>query len=233
MWWNNRKDVRNNAGNKGAGGNERNNWQRNNIILVRPADRCCRVWRKVRYRCRKSRVPHYRKGTALCWWSPRTYKSVQAQRIRFYVPPAFERYARGIYSTWFEQKRIQQWKKEDYEIIYPLEYYEKESKKDISMDWLIKKRINLYVELLPKFSAHVMRHTACTRMAGCRMDVKVLQYIMGHAHIDVTKEVYNHIGELTRIEKEIARLDSMALNAWHQKTKIGVKLVSKSKKSQF
>ena len=25
------------------GGNERNNWRRNNIILVRPADRCCRV----------------------------------------------------------------------------------------------------------------------------------------------------------------------------------------------
>ena len=51
-------------------------------------------------------------------------------------------------------------------------------------------------ELLPKFSAHVMRHTACTRMAECRMDVKVLQYIMGHAHIDVTMEVYNHIQEL-------------------------------------
>lgn len=60
---------------------------------------------------------------------------------------------------------------------------------------------------------HVMRHTACTRMAECRMDVKVLQYIMGHAHIDVTMEVYNHIGELTRIENEIARLDSMVLNA--------------------
>ena len=68
-------------------------------------------------------------------------------------------------------------------------------------------------ELLPKFSAHVMRHTACTRMAECRMDVKVLQYIMGHAHIDVTMEVYNHIGELTRIENEIARLDSVVLNA--------------------
>lgn len=45
------------------------------------------------------------------------------------------------------------------------------------------------------------------------MDVKVLRYIMRHAHIDVTKEVYNHIGELTRIENEIARLDSMVLNA--------------------
>ena len=50
---------------------------------------------------------------------------------------------------------------------------------------------------------------------------------MGHAHIDVTMEVYNHIGELTRIENEIARLDSMVLNAWHHKKRnwcqIGVK----------
>ena len=50
-------------------------------------------------------------------------------------------------------------------------------------------------------------------MVEYRMDVKVLQYIMGHTHIDVTKEVYNHIGELTRIENEIARLDSVVLNA--------------------
>lgn len=67
-------------------------------------------------------------------------------------------------------------------------------------------------ELLRKVSAHVMRHTACTRMAECRMDIKVLQYIMGHAHIDVTMDVYNHLGDRERIEQEIARLDSMAVN---------------------
>ncbi len=67
-------------------------------------------------------------------------------------------------------------------------------------------------ELLPKVSAHVMRHTACTRMAECRMDMKVLQYIMGHAHIDVTMEVYNHLGDRERIENEIARLDGIAVN---------------------
>ena len=82
---------------------------------------------------------------------------------------------------------------------------------DIQKVWNIVLAVDKYN--LPKFSAHVMRHTACTRMAECRMDVKVLQYIMGHAHIDVTMEVYNHIGELTRIENEIARLDSMMLNA--------------------
>ena len=58
----------------------------------------------------------------------------------------------------------------------------------------------------------VMRHTACTRMAECRMDMKVLQYIMGHAHINVTMEVYNHLGDRERIENEIARLDKMAVD---------------------
>ena len=62
------------------------------------------------------------------------------------------------------------------------------------------------------------------------MDIKVLQYIMGHAHIDVTMEVYNHLGDRARIESEIAKLDSMAVNFWHQKGKIGVKMVSNLEK---
>lgn len=44
------------------------------------------------------------------------------------------------------------------------------------------------------------------------MDMKVLQYIMGHAHIDVTMEAYNHLSDRERIENEIARLDKMAVN---------------------
>ncbi len=44
------------------------------------------------------------------------------------------------------------------------------------------------------------------------MDIKVLQYIMGHAHIDVTMEVYNHLSDRERIEHEIARLDNVAIN---------------------
>lgn len=67
-------------------------------------------------------------------------------------------------------------------------------------------------ELLPKVSAHIMRHTACTRMAEKRMDVKVFQYIMGHAHIDVTMDVYNHVSEMSRIESEITRLENVAIS---------------------
>ena len=56
------------------------------------------------------------------------------------------------------------------------------------------------------------KDAACTRMAESRMDIKVLQCIMGHAHFDVTMEVYNHLGDRARIENEIAKLDSMAVN---------------------
>ncbi len=44
------------------------------------------------------------------------------------------------------------------------------------------------------------------------MDIKVLQYIMEHAHIEVTMEVYNHLTGRARIENGIAKLDSMAAN---------------------
>lgn len=64
-------------------------------------------------------------------------------------------------------------------------------------------------KLMPKFSAHVLRHTACTRMAEKRIDIKVLQYIMGHTSADVTMNVYNHVADRERIISEIARLDSM------------------------
>ena len=62
-------------------------------------------------------------------------------------------------------------------------------------------------EELPHISAHILRHTACTRMAESDLDMKVVQYVMGHANISVTMEVYNHITDRSRIEKEIAKMD--------------------------
>lgn len=41
-------------------------------------------------------------------------------------------------------------------------------------------------------SPHVLRHTFCTNMAKAGMDVKNLQYIMGHASVNVTLNVYTH-----------------------------------------
>lgn len=67
-------------------------------------------------------------------------------------------------------------------------------------------------ELLPKFSAHVLRHTACTRMAEKGMDIKVLQYLMGHSSIDITMQVYNHITDMSRVKNEVVKMDE-AVNA--------------------
>ena len=63
-------------------------------------------------------------------------------------------------------------------------------------------------EILPRISAHIFRHTGCTRMAESGMDMKVVQYLMGHANIDVTMNVYNHITDESRIETELAKLKS-------------------------
>lgn len=60
--------------------------------------------------------------------------------------------------------------------------------------------------LISHISSHVLRHTGCTRMAESGMDVKVLQYIMGHAHLDMTMEVYNY-ADKTRVKNEVTRIN--------------------------
>lgn len=62
-------------------------------------------------------------------------------------------------------------------------------------------------QLLPKISAHNMRHIACTNMAKKGMNLKVLQYLMGHSHSDITMDVYNHIADRSDIKNEIKKLD--------------------------
>lgn len=47
-------------------------------------------------------------------------------------------------------------------------------------------------EPLPTVTPHVLRHTFCTNMANAGMDLKSLQYLMGHADAGVTLNVYTH-----------------------------------------
>ena len=44
-----------------------------------------------------------------------------------------------------------------------------------------------------RITPHVYRHTFCTNMVNAGMDVKVLQYIMGHSEIDVMLNIYTHM----------------------------------------
>lgn len=60
-------------------------------------------------------------------------------------------------------------------------------------------------ELFSKISVHNLRHIACSNMAKRGMNIKVLQYIMGHAHSDVTMDVYNHLANKQDIKGEVER----------------------------
>ena len=53
--------------------------------------------------------------------------------------------------------------------------------------------------LLPRFSAHNLRHTFCTRLCENETNLKVIQEVMGHADISITMNIYN---EATREQKQ-------------------------------
>ena len=61
---------------------------------------------------------------------------------------------------------------------------------------------NRETELLPPVSAHILRHTACTRLVESWLESKVLQYIMGHANVSVTLDVYTHL-DFTKIQEKM------------------------------
>lgn len=49
---------------------------------------------------------------------------------------------------------------------------------------------NCQPEYMPKISAHIFRHTFCTRLCEQGINLKVLQDVMGHRNIRTTMEVY-------------------------------------------
>ena len=58
---------------------------------------------------------------------------------------------------------------------------------------------------LPRVTPHVFRHTFCTNMAHAGMDLKSLQYLMGHSDITVTLNVYTHI-TYEKAEESMAKI---------------------------
>ncbi len=62
------------------------------------------------------------------------------------------------------------------------------------MRWGMKRYQKLHPDKpLPHITPHVYRHTFCTNMANAGMDIKKLQYLMGHSDVSVTMNVYTHI----------------------------------------
>ena len=49
-----------------------------------------------------------------------------------------------------------------------------------------------YGQGMPKVSPHVLRHTFCTRLVQSGLDIKSVQYVMGHSKPDISLSVYTH-----------------------------------------
>ena len=58
---------------------------------------------------------------------------------------------------------------------------------------------------------HILRHTACTRMAEAGIDPRTLQDIMGHAFMKMTMELYNHVTD-ERLMNEIQKLNDRRIS---------------------
>lgn len=71
--------------------------------------------------------------------------------------------------------------------------------------WSVNHYNQTHKDKLPRITPHVCRHTYCSKMARSGMNSKVLQYLMGHADISVTLNVYTHMKYDDAIE-EIRRL---------------------------
>lgn len=57
----------------------------------------------------------------------------------------------------------------------------------------VEKYNSIYKVELPKIMPHICRHTYCTNMAKSGISVKTLQYLMGHADIATTLNIYTHL----------------------------------------
>lgn len=74
------------------------------------------------------------------------------------------------------------------------------------MRWAMKKYSKLHPDQpLPNITPHVFCHTFCTNMANAGIDVKTLQYLMGHSDVGVTLNIYTH-ATYDRAAEQMAKL---------------------------
>ena len=88
----------------------------------------------------------------------------------------------------------------------------------VAMHWqhrfnhMVGRYNDIYRVQMPNITPHVCRHTYCSNMAKSGMNLKTLQYLMGHSDISVTMNVYTHIG-FDDAEEELKRMIQKALTA--------------------
>lgn len=72
------------------------------------------------------------------------------------------------------------------------------------MGKMLRKYAEQYGKALPNITPHTLRHTFSTRMYNAGVDLKSLQYLMGHSKPDLTLGTYTHTDYAT-VEKAVRR----------------------------
>lgn len=70
----------------------------------------------------------------------------------------------------------------------------------------VAKKEKREAKLLPRFSAHILRHTFCTRLCEQERDTHFIQDVMGHKNIRTTMEIYSDVTD-SRKQKEFSELE--------------------------
>lgn len=79
-----------------------------------------------------------------------------------------------------------------------------------NVNFILKNIVNAHNKVsklqLPQFCAHVLRHTAATRMIECGMSPKAVQTILGHSSIQITMDIYVNLdGE--NLQEEMKKME--------------------------
>lgn len=147
------------------------------------------------------------------------YKKFDGEKTEYYVTPTKNTHTRKIPMTEEVYKVLREL--HNYYFILHTEHYV-DGKKDFvftsksgnllnvaSFDYELKKAVEKYNKMaeykIESISAHILRHTGCTRDAEDGMDIKVLQYLMGHSSAQITNNFYNHVNE-DRAVDEVANV---------------------------
>ena len=91
-----------------------------------------------------------------------------------------------------------------------------------SIDGTIKRIISVYnqreskeaetenrePELLPHISVHILRHTFCTRSVESGINIKTVQYLMGHSEIATTLNIYTHVNA-EQVKSEMKKFENI------------------------
>lgn len=68
-----------------------------------------------------------------------------------------------------------------------------------------RKYVQQFGNTIPRVTPHVLRHTFCTNAQQAGLDVKSLQYLMGHSNASVTLDIYTH-SNYDSVEKAFERV---------------------------